>query len=172
MKRFTDAGRRAIADSNLYAALSLALMMPDICGSLEDPGPGKSQKRYVRWCKRWLEPSFTVAEGPVKPPIVFLSAEDCYQLRCSLIHSGTPEIDQSKRKALRKAEFFDETTGSHVNKINDWLQLRAAAFSETMFQAVDAWDDSVAGDAAIQAEKEKLLVIHSAGVVIDGAGFW
>jgi hypothetical protein len=48
MKRFTDAGRRAIADKNDYAALSLALMIPDICGSLEDPGPGKSQERYER----------------------------------------------------------------------------------------------------------------------------
>jgi hypothetical protein len=30
MKRFTDAGRRAIKDDNLYSALSLALTMPDI----------------------------------------------------------------------------------------------------------------------------------------------
>ena len=170
MKRFTDAGRRAIADSNLYAALSLALMMPDICGSLEDPGPGKSQNRYVKWCKRWIEPSFTIVD-PARIPTVFLSAEDCYQLRCSLIHSGTPEIDQSKRKALRKVEFFDETTTSHLNIINDCLQLRAAPFSGTMFDAVDAWDTSVAGDAAIQAEKAKLLMIHSAGAVIDGAKF-
>jgi len=29
MKRFTEAGRRAIADKNGYAALSLALMIPD-----------------------------------------------------------------------------------------------------------------------------------------------
>jgi hypothetical protein len=35
MKRFTDAGRRALRDNNLYAALSLALTIPDICGSLE-----------------------------------------------------------------------------------------------------------------------------------------
>lgn len=171
MKRFTDAGRSAIADSNLYAALSLALMMPDICGSLQDPGPGKSQKRYVQWCKRWLEPSFTAAVGGATTETVFLSAEDCFQLRCSLIHSGTLEIEPSKRKALRKAEFFDETTGNHCNKVNDWLQLRAAAFSETMFQAVEEWDASVTGDAAIQAEKEKLLVIHSAGVVIDDVKF-
>ena len=48
MNRFTDAGRRAIEDKNDYAALSLALMIPDICGSLEDPGPGKSRERYER----------------------------------------------------------------------------------------------------------------------------
>ncbi len=40
MKRFTDAGRRAIKDDNLYSALSLALTMPDICVPLKIPVPG------------------------------------------------------------------------------------------------------------------------------------
>ncbi len=52
MKRFTNAGRKSIAEDNLYAALTLALIIPDICGSLEDPGPGKSQKRYEAWFKK------------------------------------------------------------------------------------------------------------------------
>jgi hypothetical protein len=43
MKRFTDAGRSSLKEGNNYAALSLALMLPDICASLEDPGPNKSR---------------------------------------------------------------------------------------------------------------------------------
>src|SRR5215831_12861852 len=121
MKRFTDAGRQAIAAKNNYAALSLALMIPDICGSLEDPGPGKSQRRYERWFKQWAEPKF-----------VNLSAEECYQLRCSMIHSGSAEIQI----------------------------LRVSKFSEWIYQAADEWDASVKNNAAVQAEKAKLLFIH------------
>ena len=95
MKRFTDAGRQAIAAKNNYAALSLALMIPDICGSLEDPGPGKSQRRYEQWFKQWAEPKF-----------VNLSAEECYQLRCSMIHSGSAAI---QRSTLDRFEFCDDT---------------------------------------------------------------
>jgi hypothetical protein len=50
----------------------------------------------------------------------------------------------------------------------NWLQLKASEFSETMFEAGDEWDASVASDAVIQAEKEKLLVIHSRGVILHG----
>jgi SAM-dependent methyltransferase len=40
---FTDDGRAATAGDNLYAAVSLAPMMPDICGSTEDPRPAKTK---------------------------------------------------------------------------------------------------------------------------------
>jgi hypothetical protein len=110
------------------------------------------------------------------PARVFLSAEDCYQLRCSLIHSGSSEIDPSKQVVLQKFEFFDDTAGAHLtmytgNFVNgvaqpNWLQLKADIFSQTMFDAADEWDASVASDTAIQAEKSKLLVIHSKGTTI------
>lgn len=163
MKRFTDAGRAAIDAGNLYAGLSLALMIPDICASLEDPGPGKSQSRYVRWCKVWVEPKFTFKIGPMRKPHVFISADDCYQLRCSLIHSGQSSIDSSKRKYLHRFEFFDETVGAHLNQVNEFLQLKASNFTRTMFEAADEWDAAKANEEAVQQEKAKLLVIHSRG---------
>lgn len=106
MKRFTDAGRKAIADGNLYAGLSLALTLPDICASLEDPGPGKSQKRYESWCKQWLEPKFTRKHSLTGTMLVYVRAEDVFQLRCSLIHSGTAEIKPKKRTGVDRFVFF------------------------------------------------------------------
>ena len=177
MKRFADAGRKAVADQNWYAALSLALTIPDICGSLEDPGPGKSEKRYVRWCRQWLEPKVT--GGPPGYEKVFLSAEDCYQLRNSLIHSGSVEIAQKRRVVLDRMEFFE--SGSHLNWVEgmvvngekqpNFLQMRADLFSETMFVAAEEWDASVADNSQIQSEKARLLVIHPLGTTIGGVKF-
>jgi hypothetical protein len=180
MKRFTDAGRAAIDAGNFYAGLSLALMMPDICGSLEDPGRGKSEARYVRWCKVWVEPKFTSETAPDGKPVVFISAEDCYQLRCSLIHSGQSYIDPSKIRDFNRFEFFDETVGAHLNRFQrvrvggqdfgGFLQLKADRFSLTMFEAADEWDAAKANDADVQKEKAKLLVIRSKGFTVGRGG--
>ena len=175
MKRFTDAGRMAIAAKNHYAALSLALMIPDICGSLEDPGTGKSQKRYERWFSKWAEPKFTVSGE------IFLSSSDCFQLRCSLIHSGSTEINTKKRDKLDRIEFFDDSAPGHLVWLSDntyngvkqpaVLVLAASEFSETMYQAADEWDAASANEPSIQAEKTKLTVIRSKGIAMHGVLF-
>jgi len=175
MKRFTDAGRMAIAAKNHYAALSLALMIPDICGSLEDPGTGKSQKRYERWFSKWAEPKFT-HNGKI-----FLSSSDCFQLRCSLIHSGSTEIDSNKRDVLQRIEFFDDSGRGHLvwlegNTYNGVKQpsvlvLVASKFSETMYQAAEEWDAASANEPSIQALKTNLTVIRSKGFVMQGIQF-
>ncbi len=181
MKRFTDSGRKALQDENLYIALSLALTLPDICGSIEDPGQGKSQKRYEAWYKKWLEPTYTQAAFRDIPAKIFLTAADCFQLRCSLLHSGSADLEQKKVVDVESFKFFDDTTKAHRsyvggNSINGvlqptYLQLNAALFCRDVFDAVDRWDALVANDNAVQAEKKKLLFIHSAGAIIGGVKF-
>jgi hypothetical protein len=156
-------------------------MMPDICGSLEDPGPAHSRVRYIRWCKKWVEPKFTRPATSIVATMVFLSAEDCYQLRCSLIHSGRSDIEPTKVDVLQRCEFFDDTAGAHLNRVGrieingvvqpNYLQLKSDMFSLTMFDAADEWDAFVANDPLVQAEKSKLLVIHSKGTTIGGIRF-
>lgn len=170
MKRFTNAGRTSIAAGNLYAGLSLALTLPDICGSLEDPGPGKSRQRYVSWCKAWLEPKYTRRVGSSRfgRELVFLSGEDCYKLRCSLIHSGSAEFDQPEAQSTSRIEFFDETSGSHLNRVKGadgttFLQLKVSNFSHDIFDAVDKWDVATSSNSIVKINKGTLLTIRSAG---------
>lgn len=147
----------------------------------EDPGPGKSQKRYERWCKKWVEPKFTFPDMLMRGSKIWISVEDCFQLRCSLIHSGSAEIDPKQKTILDKFEFFDQNIGSHLtwyegNRVNgvlqpNWLQLKADLFSKELFDAADERDNAMAADKAVQREKAKLLVIHSKGITIGGIHF-
>lgn len=175
MKRFTNAGRTALDAGNFYSGLSLALTLPDICGSIEDPGPGKSQKRYVKWCDDWIVPKYTLKIGTDKKEKVFLSAADLFQLRCSLIHSGSAEFDPSKATTVQRIEFFDDTVGSHLNLMTvngtPFLQLKVKPFCNDIFDSVDDWDSAKGADPTIQAEKQKLLVIRTSGFAIDGVQF-
>lgn len=78
------------------SALSLALMLPDICGKAEYPSDG-NKKRYTKWCEKYIEPS----SHPPKEPneqfeMPYLNAELIYSLRCNVLHSGNPDVDKDK----------------------------------------------------------------------------
>lgn len=179
IKRFTDAGRAALANDNLYAALTLALTLPDICCSLETPGRRTVGERYIAWCREWLQPVFTSESGGETH--VYLSAEDCFQMRCGLIHHGSDVIEPKKRDVLHEFKFVDKEAGVHLawlegNVFNgvrqpNILVLRADLFSDDVFQAVERWDAAKLGDEGIQAEKIRLLKIWPKGTSFGGIGF-
>jgi len=179
MQTFTEAGRACVASGNLHGALALALMMPDICGSLVDPGNNNSRDRYLDWFREWAQPKFTFNFSGEQTR-VFVSAEDCYQIRNSLFHSGSAEIDPKKVRELGSFEFFDETVGAHLNfvgknsvngvEVGGFLQLKASNFSATIFDAVDEWEIATKDQMDIEERKAKLLTIHSSGATfLNGA---
>jgi hypothetical protein len=174
LTNFLDAVIRCLETENWYAALSLTLTLPDICGSLENPSTANNRERYTGWCKQWLEPLFTHQIGPDRQPKVFLSANDFYQARNSILHSGNSEIDEKKRTDLDRFEFFE--SGGHCNWIVGgsmngvstpaYLQLRVDEFCKTVLDGVNSWNTETAADAQIQERKAKLLKINKPGTVI------
>jgi hypothetical protein len=170
MRRFTDSGREAIKGGNLYAALALALVVPDICSQSETPKE-KVGDRYRRWFRRWAEPKFSHEVGPDKERTVFLSAQDCYLLRCSLLHAGSAELEAASA-TVQKFIFCDPKVGAHMNLLNisgkTYLQLMANKFCDELFDSAEEWDKANQGDSTIQGRKSKLLSIKSAGDSVDG----
>jgi hypothetical protein len=174
VRRFTEAGRACIDSNNLYGGLALALMLPDICSSIVEPGTKNSQQRYKNWCKQWVEPRFTYSPGGTQT--VFVNAEDLYQIRCSFLHSGRSDINPEKIKDVRSFEFFDETDGSHLNRyllnVNgkdySFLQLKVSEFSLTIFDAADEWETATSADPAVKQQNESLMTIHSKGARLAG----
>lgn len=179
MKRFTDAGRQAFKQGNVYAGLSVALMLPDICAALETPGDGPT-KRYLRWCRQWVQPKFMGGTNSDGTPFIRVRAENIYQLRCSLFHEGTTEIAVDKRTGVDRFLVFDDTANAHLTTFNNcvlngelmsFVQLKGSLFSEEIFKSVDEWDVAMANDQKIQNEKAKLLIIHSAGATYGPVRF-
>lgn len=92
---------RAIEHECYFAALALALTLPDICGKAEYPNDGDTA-RYIKWCRE-----FVCGEQPRDDPrsgdMPYLSGEMLFNLRCCFLHQGTPSIDPSKIKDERCA---------------------------------------------------------------------
>lgn len=161
MNRFITAIKAALSTENYYAALLMAITIPDICGNLENPEK-KSQERYVEWFNRYMVDKYTVMVGGGS--YVFLSGEDCYALRCSFIHEGVDNImTQRARKALTSFIFVKPGRNIiHRNQCDDKLQLQVDMFCLEICQAVEQWvKEVVNSNQAVQKRCQELLTIHS-----------
>ena len=153
MERFTTAIRAALKDRNWFGALFLSLAMPDICGSLETPKVG-SKKRYPRWFNAYLATEY---KG-------FLTAKDCYYLRCACLHEGSDT--QYKFSGGVPIHFIVPFPGArrliHKNYSNGTLQMDINIFCNDVCRAVDAWSQKVSTDQAIQSRIAAMLQVHMA----------
>ncbi|MFT4851228.1 MAG: hypothetical protein ACI83B_003793 [Sediminicola sp.] len=168
MNRFTTSIRQSIETKDWYGALMTAITLPDICGKLETPNEG-SKARSVRWLKAWIEPLYTKQIGANGKEHVFLSAEDCYALRCSFLHEGASNIEEQRaRKALDDFHFITPRQGMsiHCNQSGNALQLQVDIFCNEVADAIDQWAKSVLSNQEIQQRMSNLIVIHdsSSGV--------
>lgn len=58
MEHLLKAVEDAVEHSNWYAALMLALTLPDICANVEGRR-GSPSERYKSWARDWVEPAYT-----------------------------------------------------------------------------------------------------------------
>lgn len=97
------------------AALALALTLPDICGKAKYPNDNVG-KRYKQWYKDYIEP-LEMPSNPASNDMPYLSAEVVYQLRCSFLHQGSPNVDANeihdeRNRVDRFALVVDEKTSA------------------------------------------------------------
>lgn len=158
MKRFTTAIRKCLDTENWYGAIVISLTMPDICGRIAYPTMKPGRQRYETWFDDYLS-------GYNQPVIsgnrvAFMTASDCYALRCSILHIGTADVtEQNARDTLNK--FYFSTTGSHGIRIDDKLVLNVTRFCEEVAQATEKWSKDIEGNASAQEAIQELLTIHS-----------
>ncbi len=96
-----DSIREAIEKECWIPALATALTLPDIMGQIEFPelvhknGKRKSGEQYRSWFAKHVERWFVDEHGwsaDGKPLNPYLTADMCYQLRCSMLHQGNDDV--------------------------------------------------------------------------------
>lgn len=99
MLQLIDDVNKALDAECYYAALSLALTFPDICGKAEYPQEKSTRKRYKDWYDEHIgESEQYPCEQCKNIPMPYLSEEVVYSLRNSLLHQGTPNIERDNIK--------------------------------------------------------------------------
>lgn len=152
----------AIANKNWYAALFVALSIPDICGYVESP-TAKSQARYEQWFEKYMLNKYSSLIGPAKILHIFLSPSDCYALRCALLHEGREIItEQRARDALERFHFIEPPPNRriHCNQINNFLQLHIDVFCEDILEGLSQWRHDVQGKTDIEQRINNILQVY------------
>jgi len=163
--RYLDSIIKSLESKNWYGALFIALVIPDICGALEHPNE-KPGVRYVNWYNKYMLAKYSSTIGPLHEPHVFLSGDDCFALRCSLLHQGTGDIEKQKISTILKSVRFNEPPDNggmlHRNQRNNVLQLQVDIFCNDIIDATHQWLSDVQGNVSIQDRIQLLLEIHPA----------
>lgn len=158
MENFIDSIRLSIENENWFAALFIALALPDICGSIETPNETVGV-RYRRWYDKYLLPKY----GGM------FTADDCYYFRCACLHEG---LDKHQRMVYEHIQFITPPMREnivHCNIIDDKLQLQIDVFCEDVRLAVEQWLEDVADNEDICNRLQLLIKIHNARDVLEAA---
>lgn len=134
--------RRAFEADAFFSALSLALSLPDICGKRMHPDLG-SRDRYSRWFDRYVAHNYEdghPAEGSCDRRSLFFNGEDCYQLRCVLLHEGTnaPHVERGRTVYnLIQFRLFGKDPGVGIDHVGQLEEKVGSGADPVWFRQID-----------------------------------
>lgn len=154
MQQFLDSIRKAIKDENWFAALFIALTIPDICGKLDDEtGNLGTGARYRKWTDKYLSPFYNNK----------INTEVIYALRNSCLHAGTHIETVLGAKLLLvtpdESPFHDSAITLRPNET--YVHLRIDDFCTDVCKAVENWFIDV---------QENQSIHHSLGDLVHLTG--
>lgn len=154
---FINSVEKSLLNNNFHAAISIALMLPDICGTLETPKK-QHQLIYFDWYDRYLKMKY----------VDYLTGLDFYAIRCAYLHQGFDEVDSQKSKdIIEKFQFI--SSGSHCIflggntydnvKQKTQLILNPTEFSNDIIQGTNSWISEHKNDSTINKRAEGIMEI-------------
>jgi len=139
MNHLAGAVEKSLSTGNHYGALVVALTLPDICGWVEGQY-ARSKDRYVSFFNAYMSVHYCHPVGPAQTLTTFLTGDDFYALRCSVVHEGRDDITTQKaRQTLESFQFVVPPDGwtVHRNLHNGrTLQLQVDLFCREILSGV------------------------------------
>jgi hypothetical protein len=135
----------------LIAAIG-ALTLPDICGALPEPNGQATGQRYAKWFDQHVGPlGYTNS----------LSGNNCYKLRCSLLHQGSAQ--HPKSNVGRILLFMPRPDGNRVHLVGmdfggeKCLILDAERFCNDLVNATRTWWTATKDDALVKKNFDRFV---------------
>lgn len=97
----------------VMAGLSLALILPDICGKAIYPAESKPRDRYIKWFDEYIG-QYEHNDEHMRLGMPYLSGELVYSLRNSILHQGTPNIDCKNFGIIYFELLYQQNEGASV----------------------------------------------------------
>ncbi|MGO4927383.1 hypothetical protein ACTQ5J_02120 [Fundicoccus sp. Sow4_F4] len=102
----------SLENKNHYAALTVALSLPDVCASLQNGGQ-TSKKLYTKFIEDYFLPIHSYDQG-------FVKASDFYALRCAILHNSTTNIEEQRARELINKFVLTYSTSGNIFLHNNY----------------------------------------------------
>jgi len=139
-----------------YVAIMASLVIPDIGGAIDSNTriEARIRIRYVTWFDKYVKPRYT---GNLN-----LTGDECFYLRCSMLHQGKTKPDNDKTKV----SFMDfPQSNSPVNPFslqNDLgLLIEPRTFCNNMIYAAYNWLEVVHDDDLFKKNMKNFMTLYS-----------
>lgn len=139
---------RALEVGLFYAAVVMALTLPDICAALEDEQAYSGRDEYKKWYRENLAERFPS-----------MTDADAYSLRCGVVHKGNLGL-KSKGSAFKRVVFTLPAAhggSAHNCVMDDVLQFDAVLFCYEIMDAVRRWCERTKTDPIVRTNLPNLV---------------
>ena len=150
---------RALDSGLHYLAIAVSLSIPDICAALEcDPDKiWVTEKKYVAWC-----------EANISDQLGFMTALDCYRLRCGVLHQGRFGHPKARFDHMLFTIPNPQRNVFHMNMMEiggkKVLNLDTVTFCHDMISAARRWYEAKRDDGNVQANISNLVRLRPHGL--------
>lgn len=138
MQIFIASLQQCIEMKSWPAAVSLALIFPQMAGAVESPELDKRQ-RYARWFDQWVGGKYRTSL--LSGTRTFLSGPDCYALKCAVLYEDV-EVrtawPHTHTQVLDRYSFTSKLEDHCVHK-GGVLQLAMSPFCQDVMTGGEAW---------------------------------
>jgi len=126
---------RRVAKAGLYfVTLEATLVIPDMCAGMETANGWTTGQLYTAWFDKHVAPKYVAAGQPS------LSGDDCWGLRCAMLHQGRLEPHGG---AYSRIIFIEPHGGirmhNNVDVTNRALNIDVTQFAIDMVESAEQW---------------------------------
>jgi len=153
---------KALEANLYYVALFVSLAIPDICGAIGSPDGKATKPKYVNWFDKYVGPRYS--STIIGRPISFLTGEDCYYFRCSLLHQGSSQHTKSSYSRILFVEPSATTNVFHCNILNDALNIDVRVFCRDIISGALIWLKDCEGTELYQKNYDMFMRRYPKGL--------
>lgn len=161
MKSILDSVELSLQTKNWYAALLVALTLPDVAGKIEYSGEASFSKRYADWFEKYCGSKYIFEAPSAKFETLSLSGFDCYALKCAFLHEVNSEVSDEKKRQVSENFIFISPLPTcnviHRHYIHKKLQLQVDIFVRDILNGIRAWFMDLTAEFQKQGTSNKLL---------------
>lgn len=166
MRELLEQIRMALNANLYYLSLYVSLTLPDICGAMASANGHVTAQKYKAWFDTYVAPKYRMTPSMAQATgrDLFLTAEECYIFRNSVLHQGSVQHPSNPWERIWFFEPGSSSVVAHCNIVNNTLNLDVSVFCGDVINGVEEWLNAVEGIPQFQNNYARFMQRYPNGM--------